>query len=388
MPNRPLSPALKKQALAAVKKHGTPTAAARALGISRTTLDARLQAAGYVRPVRTKSAVRLLAEETGIPEMTLRSRILAAQRPERSEPPSPSVPERTPTLGISTSPVELQAEVDRLRGELEAVTQVKRWIAAAPTTEPRATGTKHMYIPDAQVKCGVPIAHLIAAGKYALLKRPDVIILGGDWWDMPSLSSYDKGKLKFEGRRYRLDIEAGKHALIAFLNEVRKDGYNPRIVFTMGNHEERIERMRQEHPVLSDMISFADLCLEQLGIEVVEFLKVVKIDGVSYCHFFPRAASGKVMQSKNGAPNSKAQLVREGRSAVAGHTQGLDVHCQDLDGKVQWGIIAGSFYQHPEGYLTPQGNTHWQGLVMLHDVRDGEFDPMFVSLNYLLKRFA
>ncbi len=246
-----------------------------------------------------------------------------------------------------------------------------------------------MYIPDAQIKVGVPVNHLSAAGNYAAKKRPDVIVIGGDWWDMPSLSSWDRGKLDFEGRRYRADIEAGKEGMKLFLAPIRAEkDYNPRIVFTLGNHEQRIERTRQEHAVLSDMIGYQDLCLEQFGVEFHDFLEVVEIDGVSYAHFFPRAASGKVMQSKNGAPNAKAQLVREGRAAVAGHTQGLDVHCQYLDGKVQWGITAGSFYQHPEGYLTPQGNNHWRGLVMLHDVRDGEFDPMFVSLNYLLKHYA
>ena len=53
------------------------------------------------------------------------------------------------------------------------------------------------------------------------------------------------------------------------------------------------------------------------------------------------------------------------------------------DGRMLTAIIAGSCYLHNEKYLGPQGNNHWRGLVMLHDVRDGEFDVMPVTLSYL-----
>ena len=48
-----------------------------------------------------------------------------------------------------------------------------------------------MYVPDTQIKAGVPLEHIAAAGNYAYLRRPDVIVLAGDWWDMPSLSLWD-----------------------------------------------------------------------------------------------------------------------------------------------------------------------------------------------------
>lgn len=72
---------------------------------------------------------------------------------------------------------------------------------------------KHMVIPDTQVKPGVPMNHLTAAGNYIVRKRPDVIIHIGDHWDMASLSSYDRGKKAMEGRRVLADIQAGKDAM-------------------------------------------------------------------------------------------------------------------------------------------------------------------------------
>ena len=44
-------------------------------------------------------------------------------------------------------------------------------------------------------------------------------------------------------------------------------------------------------------------------------------------------------------------------------------------------------YEHAEDYLGPQGNKHWRGILMLHDVQDGAFDIMPVSLKYLRKKY-
>src|SRR5437868_3592556 len=71
----------------------------------------------------------------------------------------------------------------------EAVAAVKR--KAAP---PEATaGKRIMVLPDVQAKPGVDFSFLSRIGQYALDKRPEVIVCIGDFADMPSLSSYDKG---------------------------------------------------------------------------------------------------------------------------------------------------------------------------------------------------
>jgi hypothetical protein len=51
-------------------------------------------------------------------------------------------------------------------------------------------------------------------------------------------------------------------------------------------------------------------------------------------------------------------------------------------------IIAGSAYCHTENYLTPQGNRHWMGIIMLHNCKDGEFDPMYVPLHYIRSKYS
>ncbi len=55
--------------------------------------------------------------------------------------------------------------------------------------------TVHAIIPDCQVKDGVDLSYLTWVGKYLAEKKPDVIVQIGDFADMPSLSSYDVGKI-------------------------------------------------------------------------------------------------------------------------------------------------------------------------------------------------
>ena len=255
---------------------------------------------------------------------------------------------------------------------------------------------KHLVIPDTQVRPGVPVAHLEAVARYALEKRPDVIVHLGDHWDMPSLGAYESAVTKaVEARDIAADIEAGNTALSAFNTVLRRWNrrrparrrYKPRLVLLRGNHEERILRYLRENPWAEGLLSAHPL--QSPGWEVHEFLAPVVIDGIAYCHFFCRAADGNVKQSRRGAPNARLQVIREGMSATAGHQQGLDLHRQPVGGgQARWGLIAGSFYQHEETYLTPQGTSYWRGVILKHEVRDGDYDPCIVSMGYLLRKYT
>ena len=268
-----------------------------------------------------------------------------------------------------------------------------------PAAEPtRSNGPiRHLVIPDTQVKPGVPLDHLTWIGRYIVDKQPDVIIHLGDHWDMPSLSSYDAGKKSFEGRRYVNDVHAGNVGLDALMapleryNEQRKAAnepqYKPRLVMLRGNHEFRIERAIESDPKLDGLLGYHDFNDVAHGFEPVPFLQPIFIDGVKYVHFSVLNASGNVMSSKYGQANARTQLNREMCSIVTGHKQGLDIANRPAHGKLLWSLVAGSAYLHSEEYLTPQGNSHWRGVVMLNDVRGGEFEPMPITLSYLCRRY-
>lgn len=247
----------------------------------------------------------------------------------------------------------------------------------------------HIPIPDTQCKPRIKLDYMEWIGQYIGERKPDVVVHLGDNWDMPSLSSYDKGKASFEGRRYKADIAAGNEGMDRLNYGIRKTGgarYKPRKVLLRGNHEERAERAAEAQAEFKGTIGTHDM--EAPGWEVYDFLVPVTIDGIVYSHYFPRNAKGKITQSKNGAPSAQAQVVREGRSCTAGHQQGLDMHPQMIAGRMQWGVIAGSCYPHDEGYLTPQGHVYWKGLIVKHEVYKGSYDPMLVSLAYLRQRYS
>ena len=261
--------------------------------------------------------------------------------------------------------------------------------------------SEHCFIPDTQNRRGTKVDHLIAAGNYLTEKRPQKIILGGDWWDFPSLSAWESAATKARAKRVYLedfsseektegDIEAGNNALDAFMEPIVKiRSYKPETHFLTGNHEHRIERFKTEHPYLGGAISMAHTNLEKYGIISHPFLKPVILDGIHYAHYFCRNSRGTVTNSKNGQNSAMAQVKNEGVSCTAGHRQGLDTHIQESRGGRKRGIIAGSFYQHKEQYMANgnQGQNHWHGILYKHEVYRGDYDLMEVSLRYLLDKY-
>lgn len=252
---------------------------------------------------------------------------------------------------------------------------------------------RHVVIPDMQLKPGVPTEHIDWISKYIVEKRPDVIVVIGDWADMPSLSSYDKGTKSFEGRTYRADILAANDGLQRLMAPIDAEikrrveqhlaRWNPRKIVTLGNHEHRINRAIETQRELDGLISTKDLFFEQWGFEVYPFLRPVSVDGVVYCHYFSSGVMGRPITT------ARALLTKKHMSCVAGHQQGYDVSTDHrADGTRITGIIAGSAYLHDEAYLNPQTNQHWRGIIMLNEVENGSFDTMPVSLDYLRRKYA
>ena len=245
---------------------------------------------------------------------------------------------------------------------------------------------KHCVIPDVQAKPGVPLDHLRWAGEYIAEKKPDTIICIGDFADMASLSSYDRGTASAENKRYQYDLEAAHKAMELLMTPIVKEkDYKPRLVLTLGNHEDRINRYGNDNPALNGHVSVKDLGYEAWGWEVHPFKEVVKIDGISYTHFFYNHNTGKPY----GGENLDTRLKTIGMSFTMGHQQGLKTAMRELaDGTRQRGMVCGSFYQHNEDYRGPQARHEWRGILIKHEVQDGNYDLMEVSMNYLRKRYA
>lgn len=250
--------------------------------------------------------------------------------------------------------------------------------------------TTHCILPDVQSKEGQDFTFLTNIGKYIVAKKPDTIVCLGDFADMPSLSSYDVGKKSFEGRRYTKDIYFATKAMRALLEPLdefnskarrnKEKQYHPRMVLTLGNHEDRIRRAVENDPKLEGLISLADLPYGHW--EVYPYLQVVNIDGINYSHFFTSGVLGRPIG------NAKLLLQKKHQSCVQGHVQTMDIATDyRADGTPIIGLFAGCCYEHNEDYLGPQGNKHFRGIHMLYEVKDGAFFHHAISLKYLNEKY-
>lgn len=276
------------------------------------------------------------------------------------------------------------------------LTQENTPIFSVKTTKYAKSGATHLIIPDTQCKKGDPTNHLAALGEYIVQHKPEVIVHLGDHADMPSLSSYDKGKGSAEGKRVLEDIDASIDAMNILLKplvdyqntELETKGfisYKPKMVFTLGNHEERIMRHVNNNPELIGFLSYGSLRLKDFGWEVYDYLEPVVVNGVTYTHFMANPMTGKPYGGT--ALNILKQV---GESFTMGHKQCLDVTTRFLpsSGKQQWGVVIGAFYQHDEGYKGYQGNKHYRGFMVQQNVIDGSYDPLFVSMETLLNEYS
>lgn len=259
----------------------------------------------------------------------------------------------------------------------------------APRLSPKLKGRIHVVIGDTQVKEGVPTKHLEWIGRYIVeqFQGQDISVIHlGDHWDMPSLSSYDEGKRCMVGRSYDVDVDAGNKAFALLTsaldkyNEGRKRPWKPQLHFLMGNHEDRITRAaelvsNQFNPKLSDLLT--------PGWNRHPFLEVLKLDGVSYSHYFYNPNTGRPL----GGENLHTRLKTVGRSFTMGHQQGLNYAVRCVGDDRHHGLVVGSTYLHQEKYLGPQVESYWRGIVVCHQVENGAYDPMFVSLDYLCRRY-
>jgi hypothetical protein len=252
---------------------------------------------------------------------------------------------------------------------------------------------RHLLIPDAQIKPGVDTSHIDWAAQAVVEYLPDTIVVIGDWWDLPSLSRYDKpGGLKLEGARIQADIDVGNEAFERFVKpmeaEIKRrkrrglEPWNPRRVFCKGNHEDRADRVAKNDAKFEGVISSDKLLTP--GFERHEFLAIVEADGVSYSHYYANQGSGKPIGG-----SIENRLTKIGRSFVAGHEQGLAYSLKQYPGNVtRHGLVAGSFYLHDEEYRGPQSNGEWRGIVVLNEVRNGTYDIMPLSMSYLARKFG
>lgn len=247
-------------------------------------------------------------------------------------------------------------------------------------------------IPDTQIRpdnleLNRPL--LEAVGQLIVDWRPDVVVHIGDHFDMKSLCHYDfpkNNRMVFDGEEVKADVGAGKQGLYAILEPLyqlqqrqawnKKKIYNPELHFTMGNHEQRVDRFNE----LNGLVNLP-ATLENYGFKVHPFLKPVEIEGVHFVHYAYNAMSGKPIGGTAEYRLNKLKL-----SFVQGHEQTFKYAQEYLnDGRKISALVGGACYLHDEQYKGFQGNSHFRGCFKLHNAHDGMYDLEQVSVERLLK---
>ena|GEM_PF-624804 len=259
-----------------------------------------------------------------------------------------------------------------------------------------ADGCSHYFIPDLQCRDDEDLAYCSWIGGHIADVKPDVIINIGDHADMASLSYYDKGTAKGEGRRVCADIESAIEGMNRLLRpiydiqqaELKEHGeiiYKPRMILTLGNHEHRINRHVESNPALVGFLSTDSLRYKDFGWEVYDFLVPAMANGVAYAHFFANPLTGRPYGG-----TIMNVLKNVGESFSMGHVQKFDMHMRYLPatGRRQMALVCGAAYPHDEDYKGPQGNHHFRGTIVKTNVSQGGYDIALSSLSTLKELYG
>ena len=252
-----------------------------------------------------------------------------------------------------------------------------------------------LVVPDSHAEPGVSNDRFEWLGNYIVDTQPDIIVNLGDMGDMPSLSLYDVGKKSFEGRSYKKDIDAvidAQNRLFEPLtkyNRSKKNRYEPRWVITLGNHDQkRPERAVQLDRKLEGVIDWReDMCLDEFGWEVHEYMEIVEIEGIAFTHHF---TSGRLDKPIGGVNQARAILNKMHMSSVQGHSHIRDIAFDvTATGREMFALVAGCYFEQNMSYASPKENQQWwRGVTVLKGVDKGSpGDIEFVSLKTLKKEY-
>ncbi len=228
---------------------------------------------------------------------------------------------------------------------------------------------KLLILPDAHVSPEYSNERFDWLGATVAAERPDVIVCLGDYADMGSLSSYERGKRGFEGRRYVHDVEHTRDALKRMHSRF---GYSPELFLTIGNHEARIDRATSDASELTGAIGIDDLGYREHGWQCSPYNSSLQLGGFAISHHFASGVAGRPIGGMSAAANMARLLFT---SAIVGHSHTSDSARRTRpDGSRVFCLVAGCYVapDHHESWSAATEHLWWRGVVVLEDVAGGD----------------
>lgn len=333
MSTPPLSRIRALEAVRAVEATGSPSEAAKALGVPRTTIYSRLEAArlsyGITPADKPPQPAIIIPETISRP----RVRVKAVSSPHQDAP-------ITRVLGIGDLHDSPSLDKERFR-----------WI-----------------------------------GRHAAATRPDRVVMIGDIADFDSLSSH--AKPGSAAQKLQPSFAAELESLEEAFSLYRKEADGIRTDNTAGNHEGRVWRFEDASASaegmltqpLMDVFARFDIHLHREG----EYLL---IDGTAWVHC-PRSLMGREMGGRY-----LNQIAADSRvSLIFGHThRGQVMHAHKIG---PWGgvTIVNLGTALPHGYIKPYAQTSassWTWGVYDLTIQAGHIvGHQFIGMNELASRYS
>lgn len=246
-----------------------------------------------------------------------------------------------------------------------------------------------LVIPDCHVTNDTDLSRFTFVSKLIERRRPDTILLGGDFADMLCLNSFDKNnKLAIEGRRLKLEIDAVNEALDKLLSfkKIVKD-YTPRLIYLEANHEFRISRYVENNPALEGVISTElSFKLKERGFEFIPYKKFVEIEGVLATHV-PLLNNGLGISGKY-ACQKAADLTSKSLIFFHTHTIGQFFHKRHGSDDLIQIYNPGCFFDGVVGsYAEDISHADTPSISILTHYKPGRFDIEQISLDRLKEQY-
>lgn len=249
----------------------------------------------------------------------------------------------------------------------------------------------HLVIPDPHAHPDFHNDRFARLGMLVADLKPDHVICLGDWADMPSLCSYDKGTRGFEGRRYKKDIECVLDAQERFFKPIyaRKKKL-PKFWMLHGNHEHRISRaVNADAAQLEGIISTKDLMYAENRWEEVPYNGaspgLLELDGVVYSHYFISGVMGRPI---SGVHPAYSLIHKQYQSCTQGHIHSTD-YCvrSNAQGTFIQGLVAGCYIDYFADFAGEANAMWWRGVVVKDCVNNGQYDPSWISLSAIKEEY-
>ena len=225
--------------------------------------------------------------------------------------------------------------------------------------------------------------------------NPDYVVDLGDGADMKSLNSYDTRKPEaIVAQNYEKDIDCYNDAQERIRWKFKKQKKKRPAFFGFeGNHENRIKTALSLDPRLEGEkhgISFKHLKTNKWFDEYHEYSngapKIHSYDGVDYAHF---VGAGNFGRALSGVHHAYGLIQNRYRSCTVGHSHLRSMYFKDGTGTGgAIGLVAGCYKGANESWAGQANDNWWKGVVIKHNVRDGMYEPQFISLETIRREYG